>query len=53
MPYVVCLLFANLLQAIGAIMNAKWVADRAVEAGGACTMQAVFKQAGNVGTAVW
>jgi len=53
MPYFVSLLVANLLQAIGAVINARWIADRAVEPGTLCSFQGGVKQAGNVGTAVW
>ena len=53
MPYFVSLLVANLLQAAGAMINAKWIADRAVEAGTLCSVQGGLKQAGNVGTALW
>ena len=53
MPYFVSLLVANLLQASGAMINAKWISDLAVEPGMLCSLQGGLKQAGNVGTAVW
>ncbi|KAI0342334.1 hypothetical protein BDW22DRAFT_1357663 [Trametopsis cervina] len=53
MPYFVSLLFSNLLQAFGGVLNLKWIIERAVEESGICTIQAIVKQAGNVGTAVW
>jgi len=51
--YFICLLLANALQAIGSIMNVKWVAERVVEAGTFCSVQGGIKQAGNVGMALW
>ena len=53
MPYFVSLLVANLLQAAGALINAKWISDLAVEPCTLCSIQGGLKQAGNVGTAVW
>lgn len=53
MPYFVSLLVANLLQAIGAVINIRWIIDRTVEPGTLCSFQGGVKQAGNVGTAVW
>lgn len=53
MPFFVSLLVANVLQAIGTIVNAKWVNDRNVAAGHLCTAQGGIKQAGNVGMALW
>jgi hypothetical protein len=53
MPYLVSLLGANLLQAIGGIMNMKWIIAHTVEENTVCTIQGFVKQAGNVGTAVW
>lgn len=44
---------ANLLQAVGGILNIKWVIQRAVEEGPVCSAQGAVKQAGNVGAAVW
>lgn len=53
MPFFVSLLVANVLQAIGTIINAKWVNERTVVAGHICTAQGGIKQAGNVGMALW
>lgn len=53
MSYFVSLLAANLLQAVGSMVNARWLAIHAVEPGTLCTFQGAIKQAGNVGTAVW
>ncbi|TBU23649.1 hypothetical protein BD311DRAFT_703548 [Dichomitus squalens] len=53
MPFFVSLLVANVLQAIGTIINSKWVNDRNVVAGHLCTAQGGIKQAGNVGMALW
>ena len=52
-PYFVSLLAANILQAFGTSLNARWVVERAVEAGPFCTFQGAIKQAGNVGMALW
>lgn len=53
MPYFVSLLTANLLQAVGGILNVKWAVLQAVEESPVCTVQGFIKQAGNVGTAIW
>ena len=53
MPYFICLLVANFLQALGTFMNVRWVAERDVEAGHYCSLQGGIKQAGNVGMALW
>ena len=53
MVYFASLLAANLMQAVGTSLNAKWVVDRTVEAGAYCSVQAGLKQAGNVGMALW
>ena len=53
MTFFCSLLVANLLQAAGGAMNAKWAVDRATEAGDYCKLQGGLKQAGNVGMAVW
>ena len=53
MVYFASLLAANLMQAVGTSLNAKWVVDRTVESGAYCTVQAGLKQAGNVGMALW
>ena len=52
-PYFVSLLAANFLQAIGSLMNLKWVVDRTVIAGAYCSLQGSIKQSGNVGMALW
>ena len=53
MPYFVCLLVANLLQAAGTFMNVRWVMDREVVAGHYCSFQGGLKNGGNVGMALW
>ncbi|KAK7683172.1 hypothetical protein QCA50_013845 [Cerrena zonata] len=52
-PYFVSLLVANVLQALGTCMNAKWVIEHTVEAGPFCSFQGAIKQVGNVGMALW
>ncbi|KLO16083.1 hypothetical protein SCHPADRAFT_887993 [Schizopora paradoxa] len=52
-PYLISLLLANVLQAIGTIMNARWVKDGKVFNGGFCAAQGGIKNAANVGTAIW
>lgn len=47
------LLLANLLQAIGTLMNAQWVIKGAVYGGGLCSVQGGIKQMGNVAAALW
>lgn len=44
---------ADLSQAIGGIMNIRWVAYRHVSVGRFCTAQAAIKQFSNVGAALW
>ena len=39
---------SNVFQAIGGIMNIRWVAAGSVSSGVACTIQAAFKEFGNV-----
>ncbi|KAF7298131.1 Git3 domain-containing protein [Mycena chlorophos] len=51
--YFISLLISDLFQAIGSIMNARWIQDAVVETGSLCTAQAVFKQLADVSTAVW
>ena len=53
MPFFVSLLLANVLQAIGALINGRWVSDRNVVPGHLCRAQGGIKQAGNVGMALW
>ncbi|KAI0072102.1 hypothetical protein K474DRAFT_1668251 [Panus rudis PR-1116 ss-1] len=52
-PYFVSLLISNILQAAGTSMNARWVLERMVVAGGYCSFQGGLKQAGNIGMALW
>jgi len=51
--YFVSLLVSDLIQAIGSILNARWLRDMAVEVGGLCTLQGVLKQTADVATAFW
>ncbi|KAF7321457.1 Git3 domain-containing protein [Mycena kentingensis (nom. inval.)] len=51
--YFVSLLLGDIFQAIGSILNARWVHERAVEFGPLCTAQGVLKQLADVSTAVW
>jgi len=50
--YFVNLLFFDLIQAIGGIMDAKWVAEGIVKEGLVCTAQGILKQMGDVGVAL-
>ncbi|KAI0372075.1 hypothetical protein BV20DRAFT_941023 [Pilatotrama ljubarskyi] len=52
-PFFVSLLVANVLQAIGTLINGKWAQDRAVQEGVLCHAQGGIKQAGNVAMALW
>jgi len=51
--YFVSLLLCDLLQAIGSIMNQKWVQHMEVYVGEFCTIQGATKQAADVGTALF
>ncbi|KAJ6593635.1 hypothetical protein B0H19DRAFT_1091328 [Mycena capillaripes] len=51
--YFISLLFSDLIQAIGSILNVKWIRDMAVEVGDICVLQGVFKQIADVATAFW
>jgi len=51
--YFVSLLVSDLIQAIGSILNAHWISQRAVEVGSLCSAQGVLKQIADVSTAVW
>lgn len=51
--YFISLLIADILQAIGSILNAPWVRNKMVEIGPICTAQAVIKQTSDVGAALW
>lgn len=52
-PYFLCLLLADLIQAIASIMNARWLQLGGVQKGDFCTTQAVLKQVSDVGSAIW
>lgn len=52
-PYFLCLLLADLIQAIASIMNARWLQLGGVQQGDFCTTQAVLKQVSDVGSAIW
>ncbi|KAI0067791.1 Snf7-domain-containing protein [Artomyces pyxidatus] len=45
-------LVCDLVQAVGGLMNIKWIVDAAVVEGDFCTAQGVVKQIGDVGTAL-
>ncbi|KAJ4486000.1 hypothetical protein J3R30DRAFT_3819194, partial [Lentinula aciculospora] len=49
--YFVNLLIFDLIQAIGGVIDVKWVADAAVTEGPLCTAQGILKQVGDVGVA--
>jgi len=51
--YFVSLLCCELIQAIGSLNNSRWVRLGAVQLDQSCTTQAILKQAGDVGTAIW
>ncbi|KAJ7209625.1 hypothetical protein GGX14DRAFT_452283 [Mycena pura] len=51
--YFISLLFSDMIQAIGSILNARWIRDMAVEVGDICTLQGVLKQTADVATAFW
>ncbi|KAI0047553.1 hypothetical protein FA95DRAFT_1492348, partial [Auriscalpium vulgare] len=51
--FFISLLVADILQAVGSIMNAQWVRAQAVEAGTLCTAQGMIKHAADVSIAVW
>ena len=51
--YFFSLLLCDLTQSIGALLNTRWIAQGGLEIGSYCTAQAVIKQTGNVGTALW
>lgn len=51
--YLVSLLLCDLLQAVGSLMNARWVRERAVAFSPFCEAQGAIKQLADVGTAVW
>lgn len=51
--YFFSLLLCDLAQGIGALLNTRWISQGGLEIGSYCTAQAVIKQTGNVGTALW
>ncbi|KAJ7314237.1 hypothetical protein DFH08DRAFT_895814 [Mycena albidolilacea] len=51
--YFISLLFSDLIQATGSILNVRWIRDMAVEVGDVCTLQGVLKQTADVATAFW
>ncbi|KAF8180017.1 hypothetical protein K438DRAFT_1725665 [Mycena galopus ATCC 62051] len=51
--YFISLLLSDLIQAIGSIMNVRWIRDTAVIVGNFCTLQGALKQAADVATAFW
>ncbi|KAF8493307.1 hypothetical protein JB92DRAFT_2835219 [Gautieria morchelliformis] len=51
--YFVCLIIAEIVQAVGSIMSARWIVLREVHAGPFCAAQGALKNAGNVSTALW
>ncbi|CAE6480719.1 unnamed protein product [Rhizoctonia solani] len=51
--YFVSLMIVDLSQAVGGIMNIRWVVARHVSIGRFCTTQAAIKQFSNVGAALW
>ncbi|KAH9852511.1 hypothetical protein C2E23DRAFT_730877 [Lenzites betulinus] len=53
LPLFASLLIANILQAVGTLMNSKWAMDRTVVSGNFCRAQGGIKQAGNVAMALW
>lgn len=50
--YFLSLLVSELIQAIGGIINVRWIADATVTQGKTCTAQGVLKQFGDVGCAL-
>jgi len=51
--YFMSLLFSNILQAIGSVVDFEWVARGGVSSNGLCSLQGGIKQAGNLGTSIW
>ncbi|KAJ6585708.1 hypothetical protein B0H19DRAFT_1250487 [Mycena capillaripes] len=51
--YFISLLASDLIQAVGSILNARWIQDMAVEVGDMCTLQGTLKQTADVATAFW
>ncbi|KAJ7585768.1 hypothetical protein C8J56DRAFT_862245 [Mycena floridula] len=50
--YFINLLFSDLIQAIGGILDIRWIIDSGVTEGPLCTAQGIFKQMGDVGVAL-
>ncbi|KAI5115114.1 hypothetical protein M0805_000188 [Coniferiporia weirii] len=50
--YFISLLVTDLFQAVGSIMNTRWIQNMAVDTGAFCVAQGVIKQAADVGTAL-
>jgi len=51
--YFVSLLCCEFIQAIGSLYNGRWIRLGAVQLDQSCTTQGIFKQAADVGTAMW
>jgi len=51
--YFISLLLCDLMQAVGSIMNEKWVQHMEVYVGSFCTIQGAIKHASDVGTALF
>ncbi|KAJ7497056.1 hypothetical protein FB451DRAFT_964683, partial [Mycena latifolia] len=51
--YFISLLLSDLIQALGSILNARWIRDMAVVVGDVCVLQGVLKQIADVATAFW
>lgn len=51
--YFISLLLSDLIQALGSILNARWIHDMAVVVGDVCVLQGVLKQTADVATAFW
>ncbi|KAI6153685.1 hypothetical protein BKA82DRAFT_4092828 [Pisolithus tinctorius] len=49
--YFLNLMFSDLIQAVGGLLNIKWIIEAAVYSGPFCTVQGFFKQVGDVGVA--
>ncbi|TDL22657.1 hypothetical protein BD410DRAFT_788484 [Rickenella mellea] len=51
--YFLSLMVTDLFQAVGSIMNSRWVRENSVVPDGFCTAQGAIKMAADVGTALW
>ncbi|KAJ7039161.1 hypothetical protein C8F04DRAFT_1033878 [Mycena alexandri] len=51
--YFISLLLSDIFQAIGSILNVRWIHDMAVVYGEVCVIQGVLKQLADVSTAFW